>query len=39
MYGITNMRKYLRIRNNVSHDETSIKYLGIRIKVAEKGGE
>ena len=35
MYGITNMRNYIRIRNDVSHGETNIKYLGIRIKIAE----
>ena len=34
-YSITNMRNYNRIRNDVSHGETNIKYLGIRIKIAE----
>ena len=29
------MRKYLRIRNDVSHGETNIKYLEIRIIIAE----
>ena len=35
MYVITNVRNYFRIRNDVSHDETDIKYLEIRIIIAE----
>ena len=35
MYVITNVRNYFRIRNGVSHGETGIKYLEIRIIIAE----
>ena len=34
-YVITNVRNHFRIRNDVSHGETDIKHLEIRIIIAE----